>query len=241
MNLKYTKERGKTMKAKFLVIFLIFTGCIDSQPKKSGKTVKDIDGNVYHTVTIGTQTWMVENLRVTKYRDGTPIPLITDSIEWAKLNNGAYCNYKNDLAIATIYGRLYNYYTIIDQRKLCPKGWHVPSDKEWQVLIDYLGGEGIAGGKMKETGNTHWVDFSKGGATNAFSFTALPGGSREYITLVNGSSGVFDWLGMKGYFWSSTDWGDKYPWFRELQTGNPSVNRNHYNARCGFSIRCIKD
>jgi len=229
------------MKIIILAIFLILTGCANNQPEKSVQIVKDIDGNIYHTVTIGKQTWLVENLKVTKYRDGTPIPMITDSIEWARLNTGAYCNYKNDMTMATIYGRLYNYYTIVDSRNLCPKGWHVPNDKEWQVLTDYLGGEKIAGGKMKETGTAHWINFGKGGATNVSGFTALPGGGCEFMTFSNGSAGVFDWLGMKGYFWSSTNWGDDFIWFRELENGNPFVNRNHYSARCGFSVRCIKD
>ena len=131
---------------------------------------------------------------MTKYRDGTPIPLVTDSIEWAKLSSGAYCNYKNKPAMDSIYGRLYNYYTIVDPKNLCPNGWHVPSDKEWQVLVDFLGGEKMAGGKMKETGTTHWINFGKGGATNTKGFTALPGGSREFIVFSNGSAGVFDWL-----------------------------------------------
>ena len=131
--------------------------------------------------------------------------------------------------------------TITNQKKICPEGWHIPSDKEWQTLVDYLGGEKIAGGKLKESGNTHWIGYGKGDAGKISGFTALPGGSREFIEFVDGSSGVFDWLGMKACFWSSTEWGDNYIWFRELQNGNPYVNRNHYNARCGFSIRCIKD
>jgi uncharacterized protein (TIGR02145 family) len=229
------------MKIKILTLLIIFSESLICQSKQSSQTVKDIDGNVYHTVTIGKQIWMIENLRVTKYRNGAPIPFVNDSVQWAKLENGAYCNYKNDASIASIYGRLYNYYTIIDSRNMCPDGWHVPSDKEWQVLVDYLGGEKVAGGKMKESGYVHWINFGKGGTTNTSGFTALPAGSREFTALISGSCGIFDWLGMKGYFWSSTQWGDKYIWFRELQNGNPYVERNHFNARCGFSIRCIKD
>ena len=239
------------MKTKIIFIVLVIVGNISCQSKdtnqnkttqnKTNQIVKDIDGNVYHTVTIGTQVWMVENLKVTKYRDGTPIPMITDSIEWATLDSGAYCNYNNNPNFAAIYGRLYNYYVIKNPKNVCPEGWHVPSDKEWQTLVYHLGGDKIAGGKLKESGYTHWTKDGNEEASNLSGFTALPGGSREVHTYVNGSCGVYDWIGLKSYFWSSTEWGDNYIWFHELENLNPYIFRNHYSARCGFSIRCIKD
>jgi uncharacterized protein (TIGR02145 family) len=202
----------------------------------NSQTVKDIDGNVYKTVTIGTQIWMAENLRVTKYRDGTPIPMISDDKVWGKDTTGAYCFYNNDASNAKIYGVLYNGYAILNPKKITPSGWHIPSDDEWEKLINYLGGEKIAGGKLKEKNSTHWhnnVD-----ATNQSGFTALPGGCRH--TNILGDSN-YDWLGLRGFFASSTEWGDKVPWFRELQASNPYVNRNHYTSRSGLSVRCVKD
>ena len=137
--------------------------------KKADETrtsLTDIDGNDYKTVTIGTQVWMVENLKTTKYNDGTAIPNITDNTSWAALTTGAYCDNINTPSISTTYGRLYNWYAVDNNagtkvasnggKNVCPTGWHVPSDAEWTTLTTYLGGESVAGGKLKETGTTHW-------------------------------------------------------------------------------------
>jgi len=222
------------MIAGIALITILASQC--AMGKTNNKIVKDIDGNVYKTLTIGTQTWMAENLKVTKYRDGTPIPLIIDSAAWRELKSGAYCNYDNDTAKADIYGRLYNFYAVVDPKNICPKGWHVPTDVEWQKLIDYLGGEKIAGGKLKEAGNSHW---SKNvGATNKSGFTALPGGCRDENIV---GDNTFDWIGLRGMFWSSTEWGNGASWFRDLQDINPHVNREHWGNQKGFSVRCVRD
>lgn len=144
--------------------------CSDCPP-----TVTDYDGNVYQTVLIGDQCWMMENLKVTHYRNGDPIPHVTDGVTWGNLTSGAYCNYNNDEGNVATYGRLYNWYAVDDSRNIAPAGWHVPSDAEWQTLVDYLGGDAVAGGKMKEAGTTHWASPNTG-ATNESGFTALPGG-----------------------------------------------------------------
>jgi len=141
-------------------------------------TMTDIDGNVYETVTIGTQVWMAENLKVTHYRNGNTILHIIDWFSWFTLT-GAYCEYDNDVNNVAVYGRLYNWYAVNDSRYIAPVGWHVPSDAEWLTLVDYLGGDTVADGKMKEIGTTHWVSPNTG-ATNESGFSALPGGYRDY-------------------------------------------------------------
>ena len=134
--------------------------------------VKDIDGNIYHTVTIGNQVWMVENLKTTRYNDGTAIPNVTDSSVWSKLSTPAYCWYNNDASsYKATYGALYNWYAV-NVQKLCPKGWHVASNAEFYALNSFLDGEC---GKLKEAGTIHWYSPNKG-ATNETGFTALPGG-----------------------------------------------------------------
>ena len=120
-------------------------------------TVTDIDGNVYQTVTIGTQEWMAENLKVTHYRNGDPIQLVTDDSSWSNLSTGAYCDYDNDGDNVAVYGRLYNWFAVNDSRAIAPAGWHVATAADWQTLIDILGGDAVAGGKMKEAGTAHWL------------------------------------------------------------------------------------
>ncbi|HRZ98354.1 MAG TPA: fibrobacter succinogenes major paralogous domain-containing protein, partial [Paludibacter sp.] len=166
-------------------------------PKITYGSMTDQDGNVYKTVTIGTQTWMAENLRTTKYNDGTSIVAINSSNEWSALSTGAYCNCKNtenNGEIAT-YGRLYNWYAV-NTGKLAPKGWHVPTFDELSALITYLGGETEAGGKLKETGNTHWTTPNLG-ATNEVGFTALPAGLCE-------PKGTYSQFGAYGTWWCAT-------------------------------------
>lgn len=160
-------------------------------------TVTDSDGNVYNTVTIGTQVWMAENLRTTKYKDNTAIPLVTDNTAWTNLSTPGYCWYNNDAATnKSTYGALYNWYTV-NTGKLCPTGWHVPTDAEWSTLTTCLGGVGVAGGKLKEAGTSHWMSPNVG-ATNETGFTALPSGYRY-------AGGTFEYNGLGGWWWSSTE------------------------------------
>jgi uncharacterized protein (TIGR02145 family) len=199
-------------------------------------TVMDYDGNVYHTVVIGTQTWMVENLKTTHYNDGETITLIEDdNVLWTSPGDaGAYCWYNNDESTyKDTYGALYNCHAV-ERGKLCPLGWHVPTMEEWAVLTDYLGGSGIAGGPLKEEGTAHW-NSPNTGATNTTGFTALAGGYRT-----NYMEGNFHDLGIQGVWWSSkTDvfWG----WFVQAQYNETVLGTYYTNKYCGFSVRCIKD
>jgi uncharacterized protein (TIGR02145 family) len=195
--------------------------------------VTDVDGNVYRTVRIGNQVWMVENLRVTRYSDSTPIPHVTNSITWIDLSSGAYCSYANDSGNVTTYGRLYNWFAVTDSPSIAPEGWRVPTDEDWQTLVDYLGGSSVAGGKLKEAGTTHW-DSPNTGATNESGFTALPGGHRSY-------HGIFNYLGFTAYFWSSTDSNSSYAWARLLNRYHSLVVRDYFNKPDGFSVRCVRD
>ena len=195
-------------------------------------TVTDIDGNVYHTVTIGTQTWMVENLNSTHYNDGVSIPCIIDNSVWKKMSTPAYCWYNNDVSNKAIYGALYNWYAI-NTGKLAPKGWHVPTDAEWTTLTDYLGGESVAGGKLKEKGTSHWKSPNKD-ATNENGFSALPSGYRNY-------NGVFGNLGIDSGWWSSTVYDVVNSWGRGLNYNDGNLGSD-YGTKCyGFSVRCLKD
>jgi uncharacterized protein (TIGR02145 family) len=196
------------------------------------REVTDIDGHVYPTIIIGTQEWMAENLRTSKYQDGSVIPLVTNNTSWSSLNNGAYCWYDNDNKYEHPYGKLYNWYTVEDSKGLCPSGWHVPSHAEWTTLTDFLGGLGTAGGLMKEGGSAHW-DFPNTKATNASGFTGLPGGLRY-------TGGSFGSLGTYGYWWSSIEV-DSDAWYRVLDhiTGECSSQKN--DKTFGFSVRCVHD
>lgn len=199
-------------------------------------TMTDQDGNVYKTVTIGTQTWMAENLRTTVYNDGTAIPMVTDNTAWDNLSTEAYCNYNNTSNTDTIatFGRLYNWYAV-NSGKLAPKGWHVPTDAEWTQLTTYLGGESVAGGKLKETGTTHWISPNTG-ATNETGFTALPGGGR-------GQDGAFGNVGYSGTWWSATGSGSgaTYAWHRTMTNDLSDVLRPVNYLKFGFPVRCVKD
>jgi len=195
-------------------------------------TVTDIDGNTYKTVKIGNQWWMAENLKVTRYRNGDVMPNVTNSAEWKNLTSGAYCNYDNNASNLATYGRLYNLFAVNDSRNIAPEGWHVPTDAEWQTLIDYLGGPTVAGCKMKEMGTAHWKSPNKG-ATNESGFSALPGGYRYY-------GGYYFGTGYYAYFWSSE--GDSIgTWGWLLGYGSSAVDRYSDAKRGGFSVRCVRD
>jgi uncharacterized protein (TIGR02145 family) len=212
--------------------------------------VTDIDGNVYQSICIGNQVWMTQNLNTSKYRNGDPIQLVTDVNQWGGLSTGAYCNYDNNSSNSNTYGRLYNWYALIDQRNICPIGWHIPSKGEWETLINYLGGESVAGGKLKETGTSHWESPNEG-ATNESGFTALPAGSL-YSEWYNGYwYGYFDsQIGSSCNFWSSTEAesydpvnGTHVVWFYTLSSYSTNIEGiSHYMYYLGgYSIRCIRD
>ncbi len=199
-----------------------------------GGTVTDYDGNFYRTVRIGDQCWMMDNLKVTHYRNGDPIPNVTDAGEWNNLSTGAYCDYNNDPANADAYGRLYNFCAVYDSRNIAPEGWHVPSDAEWQALADYLGGDELAGGKLKESGTAHWLSPNTG-ATNESGFTAYAGGYRS-------SYGNFINFGSEARFWSSTMYiTTEYGWYRYLGYDYSQFMRTWLHSSFGLSVRCVKD
>lgn len=199
----------------------------------------DIDGNIYKTIQIGNQIWMAENLRTTHYRNGDPIEYIKTNTNWISTNSGAYCNYDNtneNVQIAT-KGRLYNWYAVSDIRNIAPCGWHVPSDDEWNALISYLGGEDVAGGKLKEIGMLHW-DSENVGATNESGFTSLPSGFRDQYY------GDFSGYSYNAFYWSSTEDTQTHSWYRYLNNQLTNVGRFSWdigNKNSGFSIRLIKD
>ena len=174
----------------------------------SSVTITDIDGNSYKKVTIGTQTWMAENLRTSKYSDGTVIPNITVNTIWSNLTTGAWSYYNNDAANNAKYGKLYNWFAVSNttngNKNVCPYGWHMPTNAEWRVLTDYLGGESVAGGKMKEVGTTNWYSPNTD-ATNTSLFTGLPGGYR-------GINGVYTSITWDGYWWGSTEGNTSDAW-----------------------------
>ena len=200
-------------------------------------TLTDVDGNVYKTVIIGTQVWMAENLETTKYRNGDPIQNATNTINWAGLITGAYCDFTNNATIGATYGHLYNFYTIMDSRQLCPTGWHIPSDTEFTTLSNYLGGDNLAGGKLKEIGTTHWGSPNTG-ADNSTGFTALAGSWR-------GDDGNFYYyVGWSGNWWSSSEYNANNGLYRSLSY-NSNIFGRYYGAyvgkKGGLSVRCIKD
>jgi uncharacterized protein (TIGR02145 family) len=223
-------------------------------PSATLTTVSDIDGNTYNTVTIGTQVWMAENLKTTKYNDGTAIPNITDNFAWTELTTGAYSDYSDDPANSTTYGRLYNWYSVDNNaatkvasnggKNVCPTSWHVPSDAEWHTLILYLDGSAIlvygtestsVGGKLKETGTAHWISPNTG-ATNETGFTALPGGYRNF-----GGGTSFYYVGERGLWWSSTESSALTAWYRDMYSDDTTVGRYGGDEPYGFSVRCVRD
>jgi uncharacterized protein (TIGR02145 family) len=201
-------------------------------PAPGEDTLTDIEGNVYNTVTIGDQIWMKENLKTTQFNDGKVIPLVTDKSDWENLRTPGYCWYENSKSIGATYGALYNWYTV-NTGKLCPGGWHVPIDEEWTILTSYLGGEDVAGRKLKESGTNHW-ESPNTGATNESGFTGLPGGYRNY-------NGNFDNIVLFGYWWSATGNEAAYAWNRYMNYNYAIVYRYSRHKEVGFSIRCIKD
>ena len=191
------------------------------------------DGRNYKMITIGTQTWMAENLNTIKYNDGTDIPQVTNPSSWNYIETPAYCWYENNQELfGETYGPLYNWY-VVNTGKLCPLGWHVPSDSEWTTLVNYCGGDQIAGNKLKEIKNFHW-SYPNTGADNESGFTALPGGFRDY-------NGDFITVNLLGYWWCSSEGGDWCAWYRYMHKDFPNVFRLNGNKQYGLSVRCIKD
>jgi uncharacterized protein (TIGR02145 family) len=182
-------------------------------------------------ITIGKQVWMQKNLDVETYSNGDSIPQVTNGDEWAILKTGAWCYFENLTVNGKRYGKLYNWYAVNDSRGLAPRGWHIPADTEWTLLNNYLGGDSIAGSKIKATnlwGKPNLVAQEKSG------FECLPGGCRD-------ATGAFANLGYYGYFWSAGEATELQAWYRSLYYYDASVKRDIYNKPAGFSVRCIRD
>jgi uncharacterized protein (TIGR02145 family) len=203
-------------------------------PAKTYGTMTDQQGNVYKTIVIGSQEWMAENLKTDRYRNGDAIPKITSNTAWASLTSGATCWMNNDSAAnACAYGRIYNRFAVVDARGLCPAGWHVPSDPEFNTLATSLGGVETAGGKMKSTSSL-WQSPNMS-ADNSSGFSALPAGSRQF------NNGTFSSLGGQGYFWSSTNFISNLNYYYALLSNNSSFIRDFVDEKYGLSVRCVKD
>lgn len=194
-------------------------------------TVTDIDGNIYQTITICNQIWTTNNLNVTKYRNGDAIPQVTDPTAWSTLTTGAWCYYLNNTSNGPIYGKLYNWYAVNDSRGLAPIGWHIPSDIEYTSLSSCLGGESIAGGKMKTL--TLWNSPNLG-ASNSSGFSSIPGGVRY-------SNGTFQFLGYSSNYWTST-LNNTTVFFRNNVSTNAIMFRGtDGTTNSALSVRCVKD
>lgn len=223
------------------IAFLMLLSCSSGDNSNSqdnnnsSTTVSDIDGNVYSSVLICNQTWMKSNLNVSKYRNGDVIPQVTDATQWATLKTGAWCYYANTSSNGTTYGKLYNWYAIKDARGLAPTGYHIPSEAEWNSLANCLGGNNVAGGKLKENGVDHWVSPNLA-ATNSSAFTGLPGGTRDQL-------GDFFNIGNVGYFWISSENTLTNVWGRYLYCDGTDLGYDDvFIAKTyGFSVRCLKD
>jgi uncharacterized protein (TIGR02145 family) len=199
----------------------------------------DQQGNVYKTIVIGTQEWMAENLNTSVYRNGDPIPTNLDDATWQNTTSGAWAYYNNDVSYACPYGKLYNWYACVDARQLCPVGWHEPTDAEWSILTNYLGGQVAAGGKMKSTGTIEaamglWYSPNTA-ANNSSGFSGVPGGIRY----------DFGGYGNNGYvcgWWSSSDYDLPNAYYRGLTySDGPVVRSNNFVKQYGYSVRCLKN
>ncbi len=198
-----------------------------------GGGVIDFDGNAYSTVIIGNQEWMAENLRTSTFSNGAPILNITDPTYWGIASESAQCYYNNSPINDSIYGKLYNWYVIEDTNNVCPTGWHVPSIDEWTEMVNFLGGDLIAGGKIKEAGLNHWQS-PNFGATNESGFNALPGGYRSNF------SGTFSTIEKYGFWWSSTPQDANAGFIYYLHYDQEIASLATGNNKDGQSIRCIK-
>ena len=206
--------------------------------RSAAQGVTDADGNVYDSLAVGSQVWLKENLRTTHYNNGDPIPHVTNSAAWAATRTPAYCWYNDDsTTYAPVYGALYNWYAVDPasngHRNPCPPGWHVPSTAEWSALTTSLGGETVAGGKMKEAGTAHW-SAPNTGATNESGFRGLPGGYRGYV------DGSFNYVGIFAHWWSTTEGDSALAWGRGLFYLDVSMDNSTSVKRNGFCLRCVK-
>lgn len=235
VKLKATNISGaNTITKTDYIIVNTYTGILFN-PDLTYGSITDIDGNVYKTIQIGTQEWMAENLRTQKYRNGDPIGTTNSSYVWAQDYPKYVWATMNDESLVPTYGRLYTWYAATDSRNICPNGWHLPTDDEWKTLITFLGGESVAGGKLKEVGTHNWLS-TNDGATNSSGFTALPGGWRS-------PDNTFWAFRFGCLYWSSTLDTSYNAWFFNMNYNDSIIKRNSGNKSvfAGYSVRCVKD
>lgn len=213
--MKYNKIRSWMLLFCTLLVFAFS----EINAQKDSNIISDIEGNKYRTIVIGKQEWMAENLRTTKFNDGTAIPNFTDMTEWVRTISSAYCWYDNDISNKMIYGALYNW-SAVNTGKLCPEGWRVPTDSDWIILVDYLGGSDIVVEKLERMG-----------------FSVIPGGYRYGYYW---GEGIFYEKGTNSYWWTSTKATDTHIWTRTINKKNTKIYRSYFTGNNGFSVRCIK-
>jgi uncharacterized protein (TIGR02145 family) len=217
-----------------LVIFNTTTDGLEIKSSTGWISLKTSSDAVFlPTIVIGTQHWTEKNLEVVTYRNGDVIPQVTDATAWAALTTGAWCYYNNDVANGAIYGKLYNWYAVNDTRGLAPTGWHVPTDAEWTILTDKLGGASVAGGKMKSVGTTIWTTPNTS-ATNESGFSGFAGGSR-------GGNGFFSSIGNFGYWWSSSEYNTTHAFIRYLNYGGGNAVSTTGSKKGSYYVRCLRD
>lgn len=233
----------------YLLLPLLLFGCATEEelspsfpntyylnPDLTYDSIADCSGNTYATIEIGNQEWMAENLRTTCYANGDLIPNVTDANQWDNLTTGAWAHFQNDSQYENPFGKLYNWYAVTEPRNVCPTGWHVPTDAEWSLLRNYLGGESVDGGKMKTSGTQYW-QAPNTGATNESGFSGLPGGTR----IKQGPWDSFSSIGSNGHWWSATETSANWALGRTLLYH--SVRSSGWNTEKpnGLCVRCLKD
>lgn len=215
-----------------LLLVVLVGGTFSLSAQKAGATVKDVDGNEYKTVVIGSQTWFAENLKTTKYANGNAIKNVTDAQQWVDCKSSAYCWYDNNKANKDEYGALYNWYAI-NAGNICPNGWHVATDADWKSLENTIGGTLNAAQKLRETGTAHWkgeVD----GMSNQYGFNLLAGGFRD-------AYGNFTWQKVDAGYWTATGKTPSYAWNRTAFYYDNHTNRHEIQKCFGYSVRCVKN
>jgi uncharacterized protein (TIGR02145 family) len=242
-----------------VAVLVLLNACSKDTAISTSTTIADIDGNVYHTVTIGTQVWMVENLKTTHYRNGDAIANVTNITTWTGLSTGAWCDYNNDATNGTKYGHLYNFFAVADSRNIAPAGWHIPTNTEWTTLTNYVSthlGTSLSEAKALAA-TTDWRAYSDPVAigcnltlNNSTGFSALPGSYR------NGNNGKFNSIGISAYWWSSTEDDSTFAQYGRITAHYRYMQYNYsgmyslydiendtygYGRQQGFSVRCIKN
>jgi uncharacterized protein (TIGR02145 family) len=214
-----------------LIVLAVFSNNSCKEDNEVPSSVTDIDGNVYNIVTIGSQVWMKENLKTTKYTNGDPIPNVSDGTQWNNLTEDAFCYYDNNVSSANTYGLLYNWYAVSDSRKICPEGWRVPDKNDWNELVSFLGGEDGAADKLKEKGTAHWAAPNTS-ASDKYGFTALPGGYRLE---------TFNPPGYYAIWWSATPEDLQDAFIFTLIANNSKTYIESQYKKAGHAVRCIKE